>query len=108
MADAGVNGLNAISQAVLLHNATVCACDAILQAAGLRVTPGDRSHVLRLETALDQIDADTDELLERLDASRERRNEASYAAGFVADASLSDAREATVELMELARSLVAA
>ena len=77
MADAGVAALSAVSRAVLLHNATVCACDAILQAAGLRVTPGDRSHVLRLQAALDQLDTDTDELLERLEASRERRNEAS-------------------------------
>jgi hypothetical protein len=74
----------------------------------LRVTPGDRSHALRLETALDQLATDTTELLERLDASRERRNEASYAAGFVAQASLSDAREATGELVELARALVRA
>ena len=107
MRDAEVNALNAISQAVLLHNATVCACDAILQVAGLRVTPGDRSHALRL-AALEQLEADTDELLERLDASRERRNEASYTAGFVALASLSDAREATGELVELARARVEA
>jgi hypothetical protein len=45
-------------------------------------------------------------LLERLDASRERRNEASYAAGFVAQASLSDAHEATAELVELARAAI--
>ena len=105
MRDAEVNALNAISQAVLLHNATVCACDAILQVAGLRVTPGDRSHALRL-AALEQLEADTDELLERLDASRERRNEASYTAGFVALASLSDAREATGELVEMTRALL--
>lgn len=108
MADAGVDGLSAISRAVLLHNATVCACDAILQAAGLRVTPGDRSHVLRLQAALDHLDPDTDELLERLEASRERRNEASYAAGFVAVASLSEAREATAELVGLARRFLSA
>lgn len=108
MADADTNALSAVSVAVLLHNATVCACDAILQAVGLRVSPGDGSHVLRLETALDQLDGDTEELLERLDASRERRNEASYAAGFVAQASVSDAREATAELIELARWFVAA
>lgn len=71
------------------------------------MTPGDRSHVLRLETALDQVDVDTEELLDRLDASRERRNEASYAAGLVVQASLSDAREATAELIELARRFVA-
>ncbi len=94
------------SRAILLHNATVCACDSILQATGLRVTPGDGSHVLRLETALTQIEADTDELFDRLDASRERRNEASYAAAFVPQASLADARDATAEMIELARSFV--
>ncbi len=70
------------------------------------MTPGDRSHVLRLETALRAITGDTEELLERLDASRERRNEASYAAGFVAQASIADAHEATAELLALARERV--
>jgi hypothetical protein len=106
LADADTATLRAPSRAILLHNATVCACDAILQAVGLRVTPGDRSHVLRLETALDQVDGDTEELLERLDASRERRNEASYAAAFVPQASVSDAREATAEMLELARAFL--
>jgi hypothetical protein len=78
-----------------------------LQAVGLRVSAGDGSHVLRLETALAQVDDDTEELLERLDASRERRNEASYAAGFVPQASVEDAREATAECIELARPFVA-
>jgi hypothetical protein len=63
---------------------------------------------LRLDTALNQLATDTDELFERLDASRERRNGASYAAGFVAQASLADAREATGELIELARAFVRA
>jgi hypothetical protein len=107
MRDAGLSDLTAVSQTVLLHNAAISACDAVLQATGLRVTPGDRSHILRLETALDQIEADTAELLERLDAARERRNEASYAAGLVAEASLDDARQATAELVELARRHVA-
>ena len=106
MRDARKDGLDETSQAVLLHNAAIRACDAILQAAGLRVTPGDRSHILRIETALDQVDADTEDLLDRLDASRELRNEASYRAGFVARASVSDAREATSELIALARATV--
>jgi hypothetical protein len=49
---------------------------------------------------------DTDELLDRLDASRARRNEASYAAGFIAAASLEDAFEATTELVERAQLVV--
>lgn len=105
-ADADVDGLSAESQAVLLHNAAVCACDAILQAAGLRVTSGNGAHVVRLEGALGQLGGDTEDLLDGLDASRERRNEASYAASFVPEASISDAREATTELLERARSFV--
>jgi hypothetical protein len=62
---------------------------------------------LRLKAALDRMDGDTEELMDRLDASRERRNEASYSAGLVAESSLSDAREATSELIELARRFIA-
>jgi hypothetical protein len=106
LADADTASLSAESQAVLLHNAAICACDAILQAVGLRVTSGEGAHILRLETTRNQIDANAEELFERLDASRERRNEASYRAGFVAQASLADAREATAELVELARAFL--
>ena len=106
LSDATGADLGGASRVVLLHNAAIAACDAILQVVGLRVTGGDRSHILRLETALEQIDDDTEELLERLDASRERRSEASYQAAFVAEASLDDAREATTELVELARQFV--
>jgi predicted negative regulator of RcsB-dependent stress response len=70
------------------------------------VTSGDGAHLLRLETALAQLPHDTDDLLERLDASRSRRNEASYAAMSVAQASVDEAREATAELIELTRDLL--
>ena len=106
--DADTDGLSAPSRVILLHNAAISACDGILQAVGLRVTPGDRSHVLRLESALERLDADTEDLFDRLDASRERRNEASYAIGFIAQASVADAQEATTELVELARVFVGA
>lgn len=104
--DANLSRLRSESRSVLLHNAAIAACDAILQTAGQRVTPGDRSHMLRLETALGHLDGDTEELLERLDASRERRNEASYAAGFVPQASIDDAHEAVAEFIEFARRLI--
>lgn len=68
-----------------------------------RVTSGDGAHMLRFETALAQLDQDSEDLLERLDASRSRRNEASYAAMLVAEACVEEAREATAELIELAR-----
>jgi hypothetical protein len=106
LSDATIDCLSAESQSVLLHNAAISACDAILQAVGLRVTPGDRSHALRLETALDRLPQDTEELFESLDASRERRNEASYSAGVIAQASVEDARESVIELLELSRAFV--
>jgi hypothetical protein len=105
-ADADAADLSAESRSVLLHNAAISACDAILQAAGLRVTSGDGAHLLRLETAFAQLGHDTDDLLERLDASRSRRNEASYASMLVAQASVDEAREATIELIELARGFL--
>jgi len=105
-ADADTAGLSAESRLILLHGAAISASNAILQAAGLRVTTGEGAHLLRLETALDQLDPDTEGLLERLDASRSRRNEASYAAMPVVQASVDEAREATVELIELARRFV--
>jgi hypothetical protein len=98
--------LSTESRSVLLHNAAIAASNAILQATGLRVTSGDGAHLLRLETALEQLHHDTEDLLERLDASRSRRNEASYAAMLVAEASVDEAREATVELIELTRDFL--
>jgi len=98
--------LSAESRSVLLHNAAISASNAILQARGLRVSTGEGAHLLRLETALEQLSRDTEDLLERLDASRSRRNEASYAAMLVAEASVEEAREGTAELIEAARDFL--
>lgn len=106
LADADADKLSSEGRNVLLHTATGCACDAILQGVGLRVTSGESAHILRIETALSQLGGDTEELLESLDASRERRNEASYSAGPVAETSVADAREATEELIELTREFI--
>ena len=106
LGDAASDGLSNESRSVLLHQAAVSACDAILQAAGLRVTSGDGAHALRLDEAIDLLAGENDELLERLHSSRSRRNEASYALGLVADVSLEEAREATTELIERAADFV--
>ena len=66
LTDAQTAGLTPESRVTLLHNAAMRACDAILQVVGWRVTSGDDAHVLRLESALDQLDHDTEELLESL------------------------------------------
>ena len=98
--------LSAESRSVLLHNAVIATTTAILQAAGLRVSGGDGAHQLRIASALAQLPQDTDELLDRLEASRSRRNEASYAAMLVPQASVEEAREATAELIALAEEFV--
>lgn len=104
--DSNNRDLNDESQAVLLHNATVCACDAVLQAVGLRVTVGDNAHALRLETTMEQLGGATEDLHEGLDASRQRRNEVSCAASFIPETSLIDAHEATRELLERVRAML--
>jgi hypothetical protein len=86
------------SRQILLHQAAICACDAVLLAKGLRVSSGDRAHILRFERALDELPGPTDELLEALDAARAMRVDASYQAMPVASASVDDAAEATREL----------
>jgi hypothetical protein len=106
LADAAIDGLSAESQSVLLHNATISACDAILQAVGLRVTPGDRSHALRLETALERLPQDTEELFESLDASRERRTKPPMRQVSSSRRASTTLGESVIELLELSRAFV--
>jgi hypothetical protein len=107
LADARNEGNTNESRAVLIHSAVIAACDAVLAAEGLRVGSGERAHILRIDTALDQLDGDTTELNEALDAARARRNDASYNAMPVAGASVADGIEAAASLIERARRHVA-
>lgn len=102
MRDAGVDSLSNETRQVLLHQATLCACDAILIASGKRIVGGEGAHLRRLTEALDLLPGNTEELYEALDAARERRSEASYAAAWVPTASVQEAEEATLELLERA------
>jgi hypothetical protein len=60
------------------------------------MTGGDGAHQLRIEKALAKLPHETDALLDRLEASRSRRNEASYHASLVPGASLAEARGAQI------------
>ncbi len=106
MRDARVEKVSNEGRQVLLHQTVICACDAVLLAAGLQVTVGDRAHLLRLEHALEQLPDDAEELLDTLDASRARRVEASYRAGPVPQASVEEAETATADLLERAERFV--
>jgi hypothetical protein len=107
LTDGVKRGISNEGRVLLLHQAAICACDAILLAVGLRVSVGDRAHVLRLQTALEQLAGDTTELLEALDVSRAIRVEASYRRLVVPDATAGDAEEATRELYARAEELLA-
>lgn len=107
LGDARKTDITNESRVVLAHNAAIAACDAILAAEGWRVTSGDNAHVLRLQSALTHVDGDTEELFERLDTSRARRNDASYSGFPVGSFSVVDAIEATTELVEMVRARVA-
>lgn len=104
--DAGIGEISNEGRQLLLHQVAICVCDAILLAGGLQVTVGDGAHALRLEQALEVLPDDVDELLDVLDASRARRVEASYRAGPVPAASVHEAAEATLELLERAERFV--
>jgi hypothetical protein len=106
MQDTALEALSNEGRQLLLHQAAVCACDAILLVSGLQIAGGEGGHLLRLEQALKQLPEDTDELFDALDSSRARRVEASYRAGPVPAASVQDADEATRELLALAEGFV--
>ena len=104
--DDALTDLSNESRQILLHQAAICACDAILLAKGLRVSAGDGSHILRFERAVGEPPGATSELLEALDAARAIRVNASYQATPVAGASVDDAAEATRELYALTEELL--
>jgi hypothetical protein len=93
------------SRQVLLHNAAIAASDGILLAAGWRVTPGDGSHVLRLEKAVELLGGGAD-LADRLDDARLARNDASYGASIPSVDDVEAAVDVTEELVTLADAYV--
>lgn len=94
------------SRSLLTHQAAVAACDAVLTFEGQRIAGDEGSHGLRLRTACAALSGDLAELLERLDDSKSWRNDASYRAQVVPSPILTDALEATGELIDLVRAHV--
>lgn len=106
-ADSEASVLSNESMQLLIHQAAVSGCDAILLASGLRVRGSEGGHELRLREALKRVAPDDEELLDDLLASRDRRSEASYATAPVARASVGEARDALARLLGLAASYLA-
>jgi len=101
-ADGNREALASESRQVLLHNAAIAACDAILAIEGQRVVGADGGHLLRLDAAHRILPGDHADLFERLDESRASRNQASYAADLVPLADAEETAVAVSQLIELA------
>jgi hypothetical protein len=104
--DGRVECVSTAGRQVLLHNATVAACDAILAMHGLEVTGTEGGHVLRLEEAHRRLGRGHADLFERLDEGRDRRVNASYRAGSLDGAEIDVAVQAVTELVVLAVDLI--
>lgn len=81
--------------------------EALLLAAGRRVTAGAGGHMLRLEEANQILGRRHDDLFERLDLHRDVRHDVSYAAGVASELGTSELRSAAGELLDLVRGYVA-
>jgi hypothetical protein len=82
-ADGKSSALQPESRQVLLHNAVICACDAILAIEGFEVTGSDGGHQLRIAKAAELLPGAEPTLFEELDEVRAARNQVSYAAAAV-------------------------
>jgi len=78
--DGARDQLRTESRQVLLHNAVIAACDALLAVKGYQVTGSDGGHRLRISKASELLPDAHVELFESLDDARVSRNDASYAA----------------------------
>ena len=72
--DAGVQGLGDEARLVLLHSATIAACDAALSINGWRVRGSDGGHRLRIRQTSALLGAEEPGLFDRLDDTRLSRN----------------------------------
>lgn len=96
------------SSQVLAWQICISAMEAILLAAGRRVTPGDGAHVLRLKEAERSLPDEHGTLFERLDSHRELRHEASYHAGVVSEAEVEVTIRDAQDLLDVAEAFVEA
>jgi len=104
--NARFEALDPEARQVLLHDAVLAGCDAVLAINGLRVLGSDGGHQLRRERAEALLDVDRDDLFERLDDARDLRNAASYRAAPVPLPAVKDGISAAAEFLRLMRDHV--
>src|SRR5215210_5992132 len=96
--DGEQTSLSAAGRLVLLHDAALSLCDAVLAINGREVRGSDGGHVLRLQQAQKLLGDGLRDLFERLDDGRLARGDASYRAAPIPEAGPEAALQAVVEL----------
>jgi hypothetical protein len=102
LADGDRPGMSAAGRQVIYWQSCITAMDAILMAAGRRVTGGEGAHALRLTEAERLLPTDHRDLFESLDGHRSLRHDASYHAGVVSSAEAKSLRSRASELLNAA------
>jgi hypothetical protein len=90
----------------LLYDAARKAADAVLRAAGRRLTTGTGHHAAYIAEARRHLGEDHARLLVRLDAARRIRNDVQYQAREVSDAEVRDLHDAAGKILAAARDYV--
>ena len=98
------SSLSAAGRQVLLHDAALSLCDAVLAINGRGVVGSEGGHVLRLEQTERLLGDGLHDLFERLDDGRLARGSASYRAAPIPESGPEAALEAVIELRELAQA----
>jgi len=108
LADAERPDLSFSGSTVLYYQACLSAMDAVLTAAGRRVTSGIDSHRVRIREVAALIGGGYEDLMERMDEWRRDRGEVSYAAVEPPAASVAglqaDARDMVAAASEFVRA----
>jgi hypothetical protein len=73
---------------ILLYTAAHKALTAVLLSVGLRVTEGERSHVMLLREAKKHLGSEHAELLSRVDRARRKRHDVAYETEEIAEGEL--------------------
>lgn len=78
--DGEVEGMSREGRSIVLHHATIAACDAVLAIDGVTIRGSEKGHSLRLAETQTRLGGELDDLFERLEDARDTRAAASYRA----------------------------
>lgn len=105
--DAGRSVNSASGRYLLAYQGALDAMNAILKAAGYRITSGLAGHMVRIEKCSDLLPSDS-ELFERVDDARQMRNKLSYDGGGLSVDAVEEFVDDLQKLIEVAEAALSA